>query len=244
MVTSSPVWASRYAELFGALALAACVPEGPPTPEEPALPPEEAVAGEEDPPLTEPFRDDFERVDVGPEWRALAPVWGIEAGALCGEGARNRGIWLRRSLPHAVRVELDAIAVSEEADLKIELFGDGRSGATKATYDDATGYVAIFGGWRNSMHVLARLDEHGSDRLALELSATAEDPRAQPVRPGNRYRFKFERKQGNIVSWFVDGRLLLQLDDKRPLTGANHDHFAFNDWNARVCFDNLEVTPL
>jgi hypothetical protein len=238
------VCVARYAALVAGSALAACVPEGPATQEEPAPPPPAPGADAAEPALTDVFRDDFDRVDVGAEWRALGPAWGIADGMLCGEGARNRGIWLRRRLPHAVRIELDAVAHTEEGDLKVELFGDGRSGATKASYDDATGYVAIFGGWRNSLHVLARLDEHGDDRLALELSATSEDPRAHPVVPGNRYRFKFERKQGNILSWFVDGRLLFQLDDSRPLSGPGHDHFALNDWNARVCFDNIEVTPL
>ncbi len=222
-----------------------CVPEGPATREDPPEAPEVAAPGADDPPLEETgFRDDFERVDIGPEWRTLAPEWGISDGALCVEGARNRGAWLRRKLPHAVRIEFDAVALTEEGDIKVELWGDGRSGATKASYDDATGYVAIFGGWKNSLHVLARLDEHGKDRLALTLSATSEDPRALPALPQSRYRFKFERKQGNIVSWLVDGRVLFQLDDPRPLAGPGHDHFAFNDWTARVCFDNLQVAPL
>jgi hypothetical protein len=231
------------ASIASVVLLTGCVPEGPPTKEE--TPPLDAVPGaiDEDPLLTEPFRDDFERTDIGPDWRALAPVWGIREGKLCGEGARNRGIWLLRRLPRSAKIELDAIAETEEGDLKVELWGDGRSGATKETYDDATGYVAIFGGWRNSLHAFARLDEHGDDRLALELSAVSEDPRAHPVLPGNRYRFKFERKQGNIISWSVDGRLLFELDDPRPLAGPGHDHFAFNDWTARVCFDNLEITP-
>ena len=29
-----------------------------------------------------------------------------------------------------------------------------------------------------------------------------------------------------------------------PLAGVGHDHFGFNDWEAKVCFDNVRVTPL
>ena len=26
--------------------------------------------------------------------------------------------------------------------------------------------------------------------------------------------------------------------------GVGHDHFGFNDWEVKVCFDNVKVTPL
>jgi len=28
------------------------------------------------------------------------------------------------------------------------------------------------------------------------------------------------------------------------LTGVGHDHFGFNDWDVKVCFDNVRVVPL
>jgi hypothetical protein len=34
------------------------------------------------------------------------------------------------------------------------------------------------------------------------------------------------------------------MEDPAPLTGPGHDHFAFNGWDAPVCFDRLTVTPL
>ncbi len=223
-------------------ALLACVSEGPATVTEEAAPAAEQESS--DPPLSGVFRDEFERAELGPDWLPLSEAWRIEKGWLCVEAARNRGAWLKRTIPHAARIEFDAVAHSAEGDLKVELWGDGRSGATSATYDDATGYVAIFGGWRNSLHVLARLDEHAPTRMELALSQASEDPRALPVQAGNVYHFKFERKQGNILSWSVDGRLLFEHSDPRPLTGPGHDHFGFNDWNARVCYDNLVITPL
>ena len=36
----------------------------------------------------------------------------------------------------------------------------------------------------------------------------------------------------------------LVLEDKEPLRGKGHEHFGFNDWDVRVCFDDLRITPL
>ncbi len=221
---------------------AACVPEGPrgteadvvPTPVAPAAPDR----------LTERFVDRFDRPELGPSYRALSPAWKIVDGRLCAEGAKNHGVWLDKRLPRDVRIEVDAYAGSEQGDLKIEVFGDGRSGASGETYDDATGYVAILGGWKNTMHVLARLDEHGDDRMSLPIEEGADDPRTRRVVPGQPYRLVIERKRSGPLTWSVDGVVYFELDDAEPLVGPGHEHFGLNDWDAPVCFDNLEITPL
>ena len=30
----------------------------------------------------------------------------------------------------------------------------------------------------------------------------------------------------------------------QPLAGAGHDHFGFNEWEVKTCYDNVKVTPL
>jgi hypothetical protein len=219
----------------------ACVPEGPRT--------ERSARGSEvptplGPPIEAVFVDDFERTELGPDYEALSDAWRIESGRLCARGARNRGVWLRRRLPVNARVELDAFALSEEGDLKVELWGDGQSGASGVSYSDATSYIAILGGWKNSQHVFARLDEHGDDRLAIPVDPRGSDLRARPVSRDRAYRFRFERRQGNMITWSVDGVVLVELVDDEPLSGRGHEHFAFNDWTAPVCFDNLRIEPL
>ncbi len=227
--------------------VAACVPEGPRTDAGPAATRGQPVAAsvtELDPALTEPFRDDFEREGLGRDWRALSTRWRLSEGQLCGQGARNRGIWLRRRLPTNVRIAFDARSDSEAGDLKVEVFGDGRSGATGDSYDDATSYLVIFGGWHNSRHVLARRDEHGADRLTVSVKRGAPGLREQPVKPHRQYRFRIERTDDNRLRWWVDGELVHELLDAEPLVGIGHDHFGMNNWNAPVCFDNLEIQPL
>ena len=123
-------------------------------------------------------------------------------------------------------------------------WGDGQSSATSISYTNATSYLTIFGGWKNSLHVLARIDEHGADRKASAVVAGAKDVARAKVEPGRAYRFKIERSDSKTVRWYVDGALVHTFEDSAPLSGIGHDHFGFNDWQARVCFDNVRVTPL
>ena len=34
------------------------------------------------------------------------------------------------------------------------------------------------------------------------------------------------------------------MTDPKPLEGPGHDHFAFNNWQAELFFDNLRIEPL
>jgi hypothetical protein len=183
--------------------------------------------------------------DLGADWAPTAPgFWRIEAGRLCGEHAKNHGIWLKRVLPPNARIEFDAVSQSPDGDLKAEYWGDGRSYATSLSYSNATSYLTIFGGWHNKFHVLARINEHGSDRKEIAVDPNSDDPREKPVVAGQLYHFKVERSEGKAVKWWVDGNEMLTYADASPLAGLGHDHFGFNDWDAKVCFDNVRVTPL
>jgi len=198
---------------------------------------------EADPLLDAAFHDDFDRDELGRRWRALTPGWAIDSGELCGEAAKNRGVWLRKRLPVNARISFDARPEATDGDIKAEVWGDGHSGATGTSYDDATSYIVIFGGWHNSRHVLARLNEHGDDAMVSNLFSRATEPVKRPVVRGQTYRFTIERKDGQTVRWLVDDMLVHELRDAKPLTGPGHDHFGFNNWMARVCFDNLEIRP-
>lgn len=236
-----------------------CIPEGPATTERSTKPAPSAAAtplgtkggaASTKPATTTadllgaPFEDRFERTELGANWVALSAAWRIDEGELCGKGARNRGVWLKPAIPTRCRIEFEARSDSSDGDIKAEVWGDGKTGATGSSYDNATSYLLILGGWQNSRHVLARLDEHGKDRLELETDPEAADQRALPVEPGRVYRFRVERADDATVAWWVDDQQLFELNDPAPLSGAGHDHFGFNDWSVRVCFDNLKITPL
>ena len=190
------------------------------------------------------FEDKFDRAAIGSDWQAAGPGWELKEGRLCGKGARNRGIWLARSLPVNARIEFQASSDATDGDVKAEFWGDGRSGATAVSYTNATSYLAIFGGWKNQFHVLARINEHDPNRLQIRVDPESELEKERPVIAGRSYAFKVERSDGKTLSWWVDGNLMHTLEDAQPLSGPGHDHFGFNDWEVPVCFDDVKVTPL
>jgi hypothetical protein len=181
----------------------------------------------------EGFRDDFDRLEVGAQWQTTGGPYTIRNGMLHVKGARNKPLWLRRTLPRNVRVQLDVRSDSPEGDIKLELFGDGTSKAEQTSYT-ATSYVVVFGGWGNSLNVLARMNEHGDDR--------AVGPPYKVVQ-GKTYHMKIERRGATITAW-VDDHELAKMTDPNPLEGAGHDHFGFNNWQSELWFDKLRIESL
>jgi hypothetical protein len=153
---------------------------------------------------------------------------------LSARGAHNHPLWLRKKLPRDVRIEVDAWSNEERGDVKVELFGDGRSFDPDAGRYMATGYELIFGGWFNSKSIIARLDEHGKDVV---------ENTTEHVQPTRHYHWRLERI-GKKLSWFVDDKLFLEYDDPNPLEAAGHEYFGFNNWESDTWFDNLVITPL
>jgi hypothetical protein len=180
------------------------------------------------------FQDDFNRGVLGEHWLTTGGGVTLEQGALRLANLRNHPVWLRTELPDDVRIEFDAWAETEEGDIKVELAGDGHSFAQTTSYM-ATGYVMIFGGWNNALHVIARRDEHGDDRVAV--------PAEPKVEPDRRYRVAITRRGGEL-RLEVDGQLIAEMVDDAPLSGAGQRHFAFNNWEAPTRFDNLIVFGL
>ena len=54
---------------------------------------------------------------------------------------------------------------------------------------------------------------------------------------------KIERRGATITAW-ADDHQLATMTDPDPLYGAGHDHFAFNNWETDVAFDNFAVEAL
>jgi hypothetical protein len=189
------------------------------------------------PPITDTWRDDFARGSIGGDYYKTGPGYSIEGGVLSAHGAYNHPLWLRKKLPRDVRIELDCWSTEQRGDIKVEIFGDGKSYDKDAgAYDAETGYEIIFGGWFNSKSMIARLDEHGKDvAVRVEPKVVAD----------KRYHWKIER-EGKRLRWFVDDMTtpFLVYDDAQPLAGPGHDYFAFNNWETDTWFDNLVVTPL
>ena len=168
------------------------------------------------------FSDDFQRQAIGDQYLTRSSKWTLSDGWLHIQGDRNEGLWLTVPLPERVRVEFDARSMTTEGDIKCEIFN------TEPRHQ--TGYIAILGGWRNAVSVLARLDEHGEDRMETDAK----------VDIGKVHHFALVRTEGSL-RWYVDGKLILAYPDEEPVRGP---YFGFNNWNSDLYFDNLAVYRL
>ena len=143
------------------------------------------------------------------------------------QGARNAPLFLDMELPENVRIEFRVRSLSDEGDIKFEVFTDGEN--------HESGYIGIFGGWNNSMNIIARLDEHGDDKhIGAE---------GQAVTRNRIYEMAIVRTD-NRLRWYVDGRSFLTYSDDEPLRGEGHEYFALNDWDAPLQFDDVRVYDL
>jgi len=186
------------------------------------------------PPITDEWKDSFERGEIGDDYYVTGKGYDVLNGMLSAHGAHNHPLWLRKKLPRDVRIDLDCWSNEERGDIKVEVFGDGRSFDPDGGRYMATGYEVIFGGWFNSKSIIARLDEHGKDMV---------ENASVKVQPKRHYHWRIER-MGKKLSWFIDGQPFLVLDDPQPLEGNGHEYFGFNNWETDTWFDNLVITPL
>ena len=188
------------------------------------------------PPITEAWSDDFERTSIGGNYYKTGGGHRIDGGALSTQGSYNHPLWLRKRLPRDVVIEFDAWSNTSVGDIKVEIFGDGKSYDPNGGQYTSTGYVLVMGGWSNSKSIIARGNEHGKNLVK----------RHKPkVKPKHRYRWRIKR-QGELLEWFVDDMEtpFLVYQDERPLSGSGHEYFGFNNWESDSWFDNLEITPL
>jgi len=205
--------------LFAVLAFSACRPR--------------------DPSLEGGVKDRFERKVLGENYYDTIGRYRIIDGRLNIEKAYNHPLWLRKSLPRDVVIEVDVFSKTSDGDIKVEVFGDGRSHAWSRGAYRATGYVVCMGGWKNSKSFIARRDEHGKEGQDL----VSRNDSAAKVQINKTYHWKIVRKK-NLLSWYVDGELFLTFEDPVPLFGPENDHFGFNNWQSDVYFDNLVIRPL
>jgi hypothetical protein len=183
------------------------------------------------------FEDHFDRTELGTSWLATDPsAVRLESGSLLIQNAHNHPVWLNLPIPENADIEFDSWTDSPVGDMKVELWGDGRSfhtGPLNGAYT-STGYVFVFGGWNNTLSAIAKQHEHGADR------AVRDDTK---VEPGRHYHWKIMRKGGQFA-WMLDGKAFLAVNDPAPLTGPDHQHLAFGDWESPVHFANLVIRPL
>lgn len=188
--------------------------------------------------LHTPFTDNFERNRPGSAWFDTIGRYVIDRGVLTISGGYNHPLWLRQPLPSEVEITLRTRALSSDGDLKIELFGDGKSFAFNRGRYFATGYVLCQGGWNNTKTFIARRDEH-DPRLLMTTRF--------PVNIGTWHEWRITTHfDGSrlVISWWIDGVLALRLVDPHPLYSSKNRYFGFSNWKSDANFDDLYIAPL
>ena len=134
-----------------------------------------------------PYKDNFDRATLGDAWWSNGGLWRIADGRVYSPGVGNNPLWLKARLPPDVRVEFDVRSEGPDGDIKWEMYGDGRN--------HSTGYIFLFGAWRNRESRICKLDEHAltQDEARAQLAATA--------RPYPRQRELMEAIQQPFVQW-------------------------------------------
>ena len=114
-----------------------------------------------------PYQDKFDRASLGDAWWSNGGHWRIVDGQLYSPGVGNNPLWLKARLPPDARVEFDVRSEGPDGDIKWEMYGDGRN--------HSTGYVFLFGAWRNRESRICKLDEHAltQDEARAQLAQIA-----------------------------------------------------------------------
>jgi len=193
------------------------------------------------------FVDNFARKELGPDWLNTGGPYRIEQGRLVFEMAHNHPLWLNRALPGDVRIDFDCTALSGEADVKVELFGDGHTyendeDVRRDVQYTATGYIFIFGGWKNRLSTLVKQQEH-----AWQYDKTVPRRADIKVEPGRSYHWTITRTHTGVgahLDWQLDNKEFMSWDDPAPLEGPGHDRFAFEGWESPVSCANSKIQTL
>ncbi len=192
---------------------------GPPSPQ--FIEAEAAVAAEAPRKLAvvhlwkEYFKDDFTRETLGDAWEVVSGAWAIRDGLLVASGDRGDNILLLASpMPGLQRIEFVAASTPPDWEKNPE-------GATLAICDltalmhtssekPLEGYTVQFGSAFNTINAVRR-------QRALVVA-----DRTIKVEPGRFYTIVAEF-DGQHVRLSIDGKTVLEYEEKDPLLGPSHD---------------------
>jgi hypothetical protein len=180
------------------------------------------------------FSDSFDREELGSDWRDSGGHYAIVNGEVAARNVRHHPLWLRKKLQHDLSLEFDVRTTSSEGDIRVVIFGDGKSANPDSVACQSTGYELVLGGGKNKRSELCRGDEQGGGHRRVRTD--------WPITPGMVYHFYITRR-GGLLSWYIGGHDMMAWDDPNPLAGAGHDYFGFDGGESEVFFDNLVIAP-
>jgi len=168
------------------------------------------------------FSDDFERDELGADWKVLVGEWHIEGGKLLATGGHAE-IVIAKKFPGCQRIEFDAATSAARAcDFSPSIQGAGRGTARE------TGYLLQFGGAGNTLNRILRNDVQIEDRSVQRF-----------IKLGAVHHVLAEL-DGDTVRLVVDGETIVECRDPNPLLGPDNETVGLYIY-ADTLIDNVKV---
>ena len=163
------------------------------------------------------FSDDFERAELGADWKGLHGDWSIEDGRLkvLGHGQ----IMCTKAFPGAQRLEFDAVSGGQPCDLTAVIC----AGPLGYQY----GYFVGFGTEDNTYSKL--------------LVQGVEVARWEAVIAPGKVHHQVVQREGKTITHVVDGQVAMTYNDDDPLKGRGHDRIGFYVFGKSQTIDNVRV---
>ncbi len=192
---------------------------GPPSPQ--FIEAKAAVAAEAAPKLAvvhlwkEDFKDDFARETLGDAWKVVSGAWAIRDGILVASSDRDDNILLlARPMPGLQRIEFVVAATPPDWEKNPEGAIVEICDLTALIHTSAEkpleGYTVQFGSQFNTLNAVRR------QRAIVAAENTLK------VEPGRFYTLVAEF-DGQHVRLSIDGKKVLEYEEKDPLLGPGHD---------------------
>ena len=164
------------------------------------------------------FSDDFDRKELGNNWKIIHGNWRLVNGALSGRGD---AIYINRSFPGDQKLEFDAWVDKNGTACDL----DGILGDKKMERYGNSGYLFAFGTYGNNFSKINR-----EKVQILRISTPV-------IVPGKRHKIVCE-KTGNTLIWRIDGKVVAEYRETFKVLDGGYVGF-YTD--AGGCFDNVKV---
>ncbi|MHC4779743.1 MAG: protein kinase domain-containing protein, partial [Planctomycetota bacterium] len=168
------------------------------------------------------FEDDFEREEVGPDWKTTRGTWQIHDGALCCSKKFESCIIHKADLSGDVRVEYEAWA-EEWPVCSLSCVLNGTE-----SWPVNTGYYLGFG---DNFNVRSY--------IKTPRGMMTNNPEAR-IERGKRHKITAQRLDSRITIT-VDDEVVNSFEDYFPMVGDENKHVGLYSFTSHVHFDNVKV---
>ena len=165
------------------------------------------------------WTDDFDRAELGKNWRALEGVWRVEDGCLVSKGGGR--LVAARKFPGLHKVEFAASVTPNPGEIVSDM------DPIIHCDDKGAGYLMQFGGYYNK-------------RSSIQKVGAVLAKGEHKIEPGKTHSIVAEL-DGNTLRLAVDGKTILEHRETYPLLGKDRDRIGFYTYQGIVKIERVKV---